>query len=366
MIAVIGWRNFLLSKDAISEHCSEVYRRLVDKGWKFIIFVKHSVPQSQYKGIKLVYIPTLKIKFLETPIYAILSLLWLITHKSAKSGLVHIHTIGCSFILPFLKFLGYKVVVTHHGPDYVRTKWNFIEKQILKLCEKIVVMYADEIFCIAVWIKYFIEQNYNKPVTCTPNGIGIKLRKLTRNYIKQFALSPGNYFLCVGGFVPEKGFLDVVRAFNGIEDKEGWKLVLAGTGIVHQKYLKQIRYESKPNPDIIIIPETLPEMMEELFSNAGVFVTTSHYEAAPTYLITAIGYNLPVIASSIDANIMVGKEYAYYYPQGHIFGLRYYLKKAIRKELQFRTFNRDLVLDYDWNKVTSIVEDVYLRLLSLK
>lgn len=50
-------------------------------------------------------------------------------------------------------------------------------------------------------------------------------------------------------------------------------------------------------------------MLEELFSNdARVFITSSYYEAAPIYLVVAISYNLPVIASLIEANIMVGKE----------------------------------------------------------
>jgi|GEM_PF-4676339 hypothetical protein len=39
-IAVIGWRNFLLVNNAITEHCRKVYSRLVEKGRQFIIFVK--------------------------------------------------------------------------------------------------------------------------------------------------------------------------------------------------------------------------------------------------------------------------------------------------------------------------------------
>lgn len=362
-VAVIGWRNFLMVNDAISEHCSEVYHRLVERGWRFIIFVKSTVEDKQYKGVQLIRIPTLNIKPLETPIYSILSFLWLVTHRSKKNTIVHLHTIGCGFILPFLKLFGYKVVVTHHGPDYIRTKWNFIERQVLKLCEKIVVNHSDELFCIAVWIKHFIEQKYDKPVTCTPNGIGIRKRVLTKNYINQFQLQFGQYFLCVGAFTPEKGFLDVVKAFNMLEDTSNWKLVLAGVAEINRKYFKQIKFESKHNSNIVIISNTTTEMLEELFSNAGVFITSSYYEAAPTYLIVAISYNLPVIASSIEANIMVGKEYPYYYPQGNIFGLSYYMKKTINKELQFRTFNRELVSEYDWYQVTNIIEDVYLRLL---
>ncbi|MCX7716330.1 MAG: hypothetical protein N2Z73_02825, partial [Endomicrobia bacterium] len=69
-IAVIGWRNFLSVNDAITEHCREVYRRLVERGWKFIIFVrKGTSPYPEYKGVEVVNIATPKIKSLETPVY---------------------------------------------------------------------------------------------------------------------------------------------------------------------------------------------------------------------------------------------------------------------------------------------------------
>ena len=365
-IAVIGWRNFLSVNDAITEHCREVYRRLVEKGWQFVIFVKKGTTDiAEYKGIQIVSIPTIKIKFLETPIYCLLSFLWLVTHRSKKDTIVHLHTIGCGIILPLLKFVGYKVVCTHHGPDYVRIKWNFIERIILKLCEKFVIFLSDEIFCIATWVKHYIEQKYNRAVVCTPNGLFLRERTLTRNWLKKFSLEQYKYFLSVGNLVPEKGFLDIVLAFNKLQKNNGWKLVLVILpGDKNKKYAEKVLNESKKNKDIVIIEHSGQEMLNELFSNAGTFISASSYESAPTYLITAIGYNLPTIASSIEANIVVGKEYPYYYPQGNIFALNYYMEKVVYNELKFNTFNPQLIHGYDWEEVTSVIEGCYKNLFA--
>jgi glycosyltransferase involved in cell wall biosynthesis len=363
-IAVIGWRNFLLVNDAITEHCREVYRRLVEKGWQFIIFVKKGTTKvDEYKGIQIVFIPTIKIKFLETPVYCLLSFIWLVTHRSKKDTIVHLHTIGCGIILPLLKFVGYKVVTTHHGPDYVRVKWNFIERAVLKLCEYFVVTMSDEVFCIATWVKQYVEQKYNKAVVCTPNGLFLRARVLTKNYLKKFSLEQYKYFLSVGNLVPEKGFLDIVLAYNKLEGTNGWKLVLAVLPeYKDKKYAEKVLNETKKNKNIVIIENPDQEMLNELFSNAGVFISASTYESAPTYLINAIGYNLPTIASSIEANIVVGKEYPYYYPPGNIFALNYYMEKVVDNELKFNTFNPQLLRGYNWEEVTSIIERSYKNL----
>lgn len=362
-IAVIGWRNFLSVNDAITEHCKEVYRRLVERGWEFIIFVKKGTsPEPRYKGVELINIFTPKLKSLETPVYVILSFLWLIFHRSKKYTLVHIHTIGCGFVIPLLKLFGYKVVVTHHGPDYVRSKWNFVERLVLKLCELIVVNYADELLAISVWVKYFVEQKYNRPVTCTPNGIGVRGRTLSRKYINKIDVVPFKYFLSVGNFVPEKGFKEIVESFQSVEEKHGWKLVLAGNVEPSQKkYYKQILKIVKNDRNIIIIENPTEEMLQELFCNAGVYISGSSYESAPTYLILAMSYNLPVIATSIESNVVVGKEYPYYFPQGNIFALKYYMTKIVNNEIRFNIFNRDLIRDYNWESITDTIEDVYRR-----
>jgi len=102
--------------------------------------------------------------------------------------------------------------------------------------------------------------------------------------------------------------------------------------------------------NIVIIENSLQEMLNELFSNAGVFISASTYESTTTYLINTIGYNLLIIASSIKANVVVCKEYPYYYPPDNIFALNYYIEKVVDNELKFNTFNPQLLRGYNLEK----------------
>lgn len=50
--------------------------------------------------------------------------------------IVHIHAIGPSILTPLDRLMGFKVVVTNHGPDYDRQKWGKVAKFMLRLGEK--------------------------------------------------------------------------------------------------------------------------------------------------------------------------------------------------------------------------------------
>jgi hypothetical protein len=151
--------------------------------------------------------------------------------------------------------------------------------------------------------------------------------------------------------MPEKGFLDIVLAYNKLEVTNGWKLVLAVLPeYKDKKYAEKVLNETKKNKNIVIIENSLQEMLNELFSNAGVFISANTYESVPIYLINTIGYNLLIIASSIKANVVVCKEYPYYYPPDNIFALNYYIEKVVDNELKFNTFNPQLLCGYNLEK----------------
>lgn len=69
-------------------------------------------------------LPAPKIKGFESAIHTICGVWY--AYKQ-KADIVHIHAIGPSIAIPFAKLLGLKVVVTHHGPDYDRKNWNFLQ-----------------------------------------------------------------------------------------------------------------------------------------------------------------------------------------------------------------------------------------------
>nr|AIA84030.1 CAZy families GT4 protein [uncultured Vibrio sp.] len=72
--------------------------------------------------------------------------------------MLHIHAVGPALLTP-LPTARNEVVVTHHGPDYDREKWDRIAKLALRMGEKTATTYADKVIVISNVIRDSLKEN---------------------------------------------------------------------------------------------------------------------------------------------------------------------------------------------------------------
>jgi len=58
--------------------------------------------------------------------------------------------------------------------------------------------------------------------------------------------------------------------------------------------------------------------LEELYSNASLFVLPSYYEGLPISLLEAMSYGLPILASGVPQNKEIGLPDFKYFPPAQI------------------------------------------------
>jgi glycosyltransferase involved in cell wall biosynthesis len=194
-----------------------------------------------------------------------------------------------------------RVVVTHHGENYKHKKWGFAARQFLRLCEAVGALSANEIIAISANVAAMLKTKYNRNATVIPNGVEIPTLLETTDTLKQFGLEKGKYILAVGRFVPEKGFHDLIEAFNRC-GLTGWKLVIAGRADHEDSYSIDLKKRASRNPNVVLTGFLTGKPLQELYSHAGLFVLPSHYEGLPIVLLEALSYGLLCIASDIPAN----------------------------------------------------------------
>ena len=149
-IVVTGTRGIPNIMGGVETHCENLYPYIVQAGYDVTVVRRSCYLQAQqktrgFKGIHLKDIYAPRKKSLEAIIHTILAVLYA---KKAKADILHIHAIGPSLLVPFAKMLGLKVVVTHHGADYDRKKWNKAAKYMLRKGEKYAAKYADKLIVI--------------------------------------------------------------------------------------------------------------------------------------------------------------------------------------------------------------------------
>ncbi len=107
---------------------------------------------------------------LETFVHTLLGTLYA---GMVRPDLLHIHAIGPAMLTPLARLLGLRVVVTHHGPDYDREKWNGFARWVLRLGERMGMRFSNERIAISQTIQDIIAERHHRIAALIPNGVDL-------------------------------------------------------------------------------------------------------------------------------------------------------------------------------------------------
>ncbi|GJQ50610.1 MAG: glycosyl transferase [Candidatus Kuenenia stuttgartiensis] len=371
-IAVLGTRGFPHIQGGVEAHCENLYPLLVEKGCEVIVFTRKpyvDINITEYKGITLIPLPCLKNKFLETFLHTFIGIF---AAKKFSPDILHIHAIGPSLFIPLARLLGLKAVMTHHGPDYQRKKWGILAKGILKLGELAGSKCANDIITISQTIADHIHARYKRSATIIPNGVVLPAILPGNNTLGKYALAKEKYILAVGRFVPEKGFHDLIDAFDKLTTAnprlltEKWKLVIVGMADHEDKYSLDLKNKASQSSNIILTGFLTGEPLRELYSHAGLFVLPSYYEGLPIVLLEAMSYGLSCIASDIPANREVWLENDRFFKSGDVdaiaLKIQEFIQRSLNEEQRKKQINT-IAEKYNWEKIAEKTLAVYKDML---
>ncbi|MCF6159366.1 MAG: glycosyltransferase [wastewater metagenome] len=104
------------------------------------------------------------------------------------------------------------------------------------------------------------------------------------------------------------------------------------------------------------------ESLQELYSNAGLFVLPSYYEGLPIVLLEALSYGLSCVVSDIPANREVELNNDRFFRVGHVESLSEKIREFVNNPLSDEEKARqiDMIRErYDWEKTAAMTMDVY-------
>lgn len=89
-----------------------------------------------------------------------------------KYDVVHIHAEGPAFFAWLPKMFGKRVVVTVHGIDWQREKWQSgLGSKFIHQGEKNAAKYADEVIVLSKGVQDYFKETYGNPI----KAIGINV-----------------------------------------------------------------------------------------------------------------------------------------------------------------------------------------------
>ena len=356
-ITVTGTRGIPDIQGGVETHCQELMPRLATLGHDIVVtrrscYVSDSL--REYKGVKLADVYAPRRKSIEAIVHTFLSV---VKARFNGSKAVHIHAVGPAIMAPFARLLGLKVIMTHHGPDYERKKWGRLARFVLKTGERWGVKYSSRVIVISEVIKKRIEDEYGrKDSILIFNGVNRLEKSKSTDFIESFGLTPRKYIVVLGRFVPEKGFHDLVEAYLKVKrDFPEIKLVIAGDADHPDEYSEMLKNKAL-KAGAVLTGFIKGEQLNQVMSNAALFVLPSYHEGLPIALLEAMSYDLDVLTSDIPANCINELNPDDHFITGDIESLARALSLKLSKADTPRPHDLNR---YDWDTIAHQTSTVY-------
>lgn len=369
-IAMIGQKHVLFNEGGVEKVVREISTRLVRLGFdvtcydrknKHVMDSDEDLPTlSEYNGVKIKDCFTIDKKGLAAVSSSLIGSLKILF---SGANVVHYHAEGPSAMLPIIKFLSKKkVIVTVHGLDWKRDKWGdgFASKYI-KFGEKMAAKYADEIIVLSDGVKKYFKETYNRNTHFIPNGITQPDIFDSKIISSKYNLNKDSYFLFLGRIVPEKGIHYLIDAYS--EVKTDKKLVIAGGASDTDSYYEELRKKASNNENIIFTGFVQGQELEELYSNAYVYVLPSDLEGMPLSLLEAMSYGNCCLTSDIEECSDVMEDCGVTFKQSSVEDLANKLQylsdseKVVQKlKLESSPF---IIKKYNWDDIVNKTLELY-------
>ncbi len=361
-VAFIGGRGVISKYSGIESYYEEVGKRLAARGHEVTVYCRNYFTPRQecpYNGMRLFRLPTIRSKHFETVVHTLLSTAHALTRGY---DLVHYHALGPALFSCIPRILGMKTAVTVQGLDWQRKKWGYFASAVLRLGERASVKFPDATMVVSQTLRMRYEKAHGADTFYIPNGGVLRERREPRA-ILDWGLNPGRYVLFLGRFSPEKGCHLLVDAFERLQTDV--QLVMAGASSYCDDYSRELRTHSGER--IRMLDWVSGDKLDELLTNAMIFVLPSDLEGLSLALLDAMGAGVCVLTSDVPENREVVEGAGFTFQRGDAADLADRLKFLIAnpaaREAAGKAAKLRICEQYLWDKIAADIETVYFDTL---
>ncbi len=362
-IAFIGTRGVPASYSGFETCVEELGSRLARRGHEVTAYCRpHHVhyPLPAYRGMRLVKLPTLQNKYLDTIVHAAISSL----HALTQGYDIAFYCIaGNSPVAWIPRIAGQRTAINVDGLDWKREKWPRLAKKYLQWTERIAGKTANVVVTDSRAVQRFYREHYGTETTYIAYGASAQKRP-PGTALQKFGLEPRRYILFVGRLVPENAPHHLIDAFDDLDTD--MKVVIVGDAPYAEEYIASIR--STDDPRIVFTGYQFGEAYQELSSHAYAFVETSGVGGTHPALVEQMAFGNCVVVNDTEENLeTIGDAGLSYHSADGGKSLRQVLADLLshpEKVEAYRAKAAERAAQvYDWERVTDAYESLFLDML---
>ena len=313
----------------------------------------------EYKGVKLKTVSTINRKGLTAVSSSFFAAL---ASAFGRYDVVHIHAEGPAAMCWIPKLFGKRVVVTIHGLDWQREKWkNGFGSKYIHLGEKMAVKFADEIIVLSKGVQEYFQKTYGRKTLFIPNGVNRPVLRKADLIKNKFGIDKDGYLLFLGRIVPEKGLRYLIEAYKELHTDK--KLVIAGGSSDTDDFMQEIQTLATGDDRIIFTGFVAGQALEELYSNAYLYLLPSDLEGMPLSLLEAMSYGNCCVVSDIAECSEVVEDKAVTFQKSNVQDLKEKLQRLCDDPATVQKYKNEaadfICSKYNWDAITQKTLEVY-------
>ncbi|MFP3466524.1 DUF1972 domain-containing protein [Leifsonia sp. SIMBA_070] len=364
-VAMIGTRGVPAAYGGFETAVDEIGRRMAAAGAEVTVYCrsKKGAPRpAEYAGMKLVHLPALRSKTLETLSHTGLSVLHAVLRRRYDAAFVF--NAANSPFLPALRIARVPVAVHVDGLEWKRGKWGRVGRKYYRVAESLSVRWADALIADAQGIANYYEREFGVETRLLTYG-SKRIDAVGNPGLDGLGLTPGAYHLVVARFEPENHVDVIVDGYR--RSGARMPLVVVGSAPYAAAYSQRITELAESDDRIRLLGGVWDQdLLDQLYANALTYVHGHSVGGTNPSLLRAMGAATAVIAYDIDFNREVAGPDARYFADSVEAGQRVEeaervveITKSAGSRLQARALER-----YNWGRVAAGYTELAVHLIS--
>lgn len=360
-IAMIGTRGVPAAYGGFETAVEEVAVRLVTRGHDLTVYTRGSTKREKtFKGIRIVHLPAVPVKQLETLSHTGLSIGHAVLTRTPDVAFVF-NAANAPF-LPLLRVRGIPTALHMDGLEWKRAKWGARGRSYYRWAEQFGVRNADALIADAPGIADYYSHQFSVPTELIRYGAPIQ-EEASTDSLEALGLEPGQFHLVVARFEPENHVLEIVQGYH--DSAASRPLVVVGAAPYAAAYTREIARVADSDPRIRLLGGVYDqELLDELYFHAYTYLHGHSVGGTNPSLLRAMGAGTAVIAHDVVFNREVLAGQGWYFNGAS--GVSKALDEVERDEAKVRYAGNcarvRAHVDFSWETVASAYEDLANRM----
>jgi glycosyltransferase involved in cell wall biosynthesis len=308
-IAMVGLKGIPATWGGVEKIVEAMSIELVKRGHQVTIYCRsYYVPPDidECEGVKLIRTPTINTRHLDCPVHTLTSTLDCLRRDY---DIVHFHSVAPAAFCWIPRLAGKKTLVQVHGLGWTDVTYGPVVRWLMKMAEYPAVYLSNVFTTVSEPAVEYFKKAYGRDVKYVTSTTEFHEPK-EPDKMKQLGLERDGYVLFVARLTPQKGLHYLLEAFKKVKTDK--KLVIAGDvdpGDGLSGYVDELKATADPRTEFL--GWVYSDLLDELFTNAYLFVLPSETEGLSVSLIEAVNFECGVLVSDAPENLDAISDYGF-------------------------------------------------------